>query len=160
MKSVFLALTVVAVSQLELDAQQPILACETSPTIRATAPADRSADPVTGQWYINTDRSIWVSVPADGWPADGQVFRGRRPIKGQKTYWVRPQGTVLQITGRRLDADAAGVDADIPCCYGTGFQIVALHFPTAGCWEVTATSGDQALRFVTMVRPPVIPRGR
>jgi hypothetical protein len=160
MKSVFLALAVVAVSQLELDAQQPILACEASPVIRAAAPADPSADPVTGHWYINTDRSIWVGVPADGWPAGGLVYRGRRPIKGQKTYWVRPQGTVLRITGRRLDAEAAGVDADVPCCYGSGFQIVALHFPTEGCWEVNATSGDRELRFVTMVRPPVTPRGR
>lgn len=58
MKSVLLALTVVAGSQLELDAQQPILACEASPMIRATAPADRSADPVSGHWYINADRSI------------------------------------------------------------------------------------------------------
>jgi hypothetical protein len=60
----------------------------------------------------------------------------------------------LVIRGRRLDADGPAVEADIPCCYPTGFQIVALHFPTEGCWEVNATAGDSELRFVTRVKPP------
>lgn len=131
----------------------PATGCVTSPTINAAAPADSNADPVTGAWFVNDDRSIWVAVPREGWPAGGQVFRGNRAVKGQKTYWVRPQGSDLHITGRRLDADAPPVETDIPCCYPTGFQIVALHFPTEGCWEVTATSGDRALTFTTAVRP-------
>jgi hypothetical protein len=81
-------------------------------------------------------------------------------IKGQKTYWVRPRGTALKISGRRLDAEAPAVDADVPCCYTTGFQIVALHFPTEGCWEVHATAGEHELRFVTKVNPPIASRGQ
>jgi len=65
---------------------------------------------------------------------------------------VRPQGTQLVISGRRLDASAPPVEAHIPCCYGSGFQIVGLHFPTEGCWEVTASAGDGELLFVTEVK--------
>jgi len=56
------------------------------------------------------------------------------------------------IGGRRLDANAPPVEAHIPCCYPAGFQIVALFFPTEGCWEVTAKSGDSELQFVTQVK--------
>jgi hypothetical protein len=116
------------------------------------APKDR-ADSVVGYWYTNTDRTIWANVPAAGWPAGGTVYTRRGPVSGQKTYWVRPKGTQLQIGGRRLDGAAPSVEADIPCCYPTGFQIVALHFPTEGCWEVNARSGESELTFVTRVRP-------
>lgn len=57
------------------------------------------------------------------------------------------------ITGRRIDGPAPPLEAHIPCCYESGFQIVGLHFPTAGCWEVLATSGEHELRFITNVRP-------
>jgi hypothetical protein len=133
-------------------AEEP--ACPTSPLVSAEAPAEAFTSSVIGRWYINADRTIWAGwVPAGGWPAGGTLYSGSRPVKGQKTYWVRPKGTDLAITGRRLDAEAAPVEAHIPCCYRSGFQIVGLHFPTEGCWEVNATSGDHTLRFVTYVRP-------
>ena len=138
----------------------PMRACDTTPTVQATSPRDPGADPVHGYWYVNGDRSIWVSVPRDGWPAGGRVYRGNHVISGQKTYWVRPRGTALTITGRRLDAAAPPVAADLPCCYTSGFQIVALHFPTEGCWEVKAAAGDRELSFVTKVSPPLPQRGQ
>ena len=79
-------------------------------------------------------------------------------MKGQKSYWVRPQGTKLAISGRRLDAGGSPVEAYVPCCYPTGFQIVSLHFPTAGCWQVDARAGDSKLQFVTRVKPEVTAR--
>ncbi|HEX2342805.1 MAG TPA: hypothetical protein VHI98_20170 [Vicinamibacterales bacterium] len=75
-------------------------------------------------------------------------------MDGQKTYWVRPQGTRLVISGRRLDAVAPPVEAHISCCYTSGFQIVGLFFPTEGCWEVKATAGEKELQFVTQAKPP------
>ena len=77
-------------------------------------------------------------------------------VKGQKTYWVRPTGPQLVISGRRLDGSAPPVEAHIPCCYPTGFQIVGLFFPTEGCWEVHAKAGESELRFVTYVRPSTV----
>jgi hypothetical protein len=48
----------------------------------------------------------------------------------------RPRGTQLLVSGRRLDASAPPIEAHIPCCYTSGFQIVGLLFPTEGCWDV------------------------
>jgi hypothetical protein len=158
MRRVVLALVAVATAQHSVIAQQPASTCQTTATVHATSPLERSADPVGGEWYINEDKSIWVSVPRDGWNAGGQVYRGDREVKGQKTYWVRPRGTALAVSAVRLDGLAPTVEADVPCCYTSGFQIVALHFPTEGCWEVRATSGDHFLSFVTKVLPPLPPR--
>ena len=126
--------------------------CPATPTVIDCSPVDEAADPIVmHDWYINADRSIWVAVPADGWPSGGTLFQGDRAIKGQKTYWVRPRGEDLIITGRRLDSSAPPLEAQVPCCYPTGFQIVALHFPTEGCWEVSAKAGTSELTFVTRV---------
>ncbi len=76
---------------------------------------------------------------------------GAGAVRGNKTYWVRPEGAELVITGRRLDAEGPGVEAGIPCCYPTGFQIVDLFFPAEGCWQVTARAAGRELTFVTHV---------
>lgn len=134
--------------------------CAASSMIRDSAPSDPIADPVgPANWYINADHTIWAGpLPESGWPPGGRLYSGSEVIKGQKTYWVRPQGTELAISGRRLDASAPPVEAHIPCCYRTGFQIVGLFFPTEGCWEVTAKAGDSELRFVTQVRQATVGR--
>jgi hypothetical protein len=132
--------------------------CQAAPSRAKRRPVDNSpfesgADPIVmSPWYINADRTIWVSVPAGGWESGGLVHQGSKVMKGQKTYWVRPKGTDLAISGRRIDGESPPAHAHLPCCYRSGFQIAALHFPTAGCWEVTATSGNSELRFVTEVR--------
>jgi hypothetical protein len=132
------------------------LSCAASPLTRESAPPESSADPIRhANWYINADRTIWAGpVPDDGWPSGGKLSVGGVVVDGQKTYWVRPRGTQLVISGRRLDAAAPPVEAHTPCCYTSGFQIVGLFFPTEGCWEVKATAGEKALQFVAEVEPP------
>jgi hypothetical protein len=129
--------------------------CAASQVAQDSAPPDSGADPIgPANWYINSDRTIWAGpVPAGGWPAGGKLYSGSRVVNGQKTYWVRPQGTQLVIAGHRIDATAPPVEASIPCCYPTGFQIVALFFPTEGCWEVSATAGEREFKFITQVKP-------
>lgn len=69
-----------------------------------------------------------------------------------KFWWWRLKPGQLKIEGRRLDADAPPLRADIPEGYGPkGFQAVGLIFPTVGCWEVTGRLGDEELKFVTWV---------
>ena len=118
-------------------------ACKpTRPEIAQPA-KDPGADPFpNGRWYINADRTIWA-----GWDA-ANLTQGRN-----KVLWIRPQGTDLEISGRRLDSEASPLVASIPCCYPTGFQATGLTFPTAGCWEVKAKAGSSALTFVTLVKP-------
>jgi hypothetical protein len=59
------------------------------------------------------DRTIWA-----GWDAASSVSGG----KGNKVLWIRPQGTQLKVTGRRLDTDAPPLKVTIPCCHPTGFH--------------------------------------
>lgn len=71
-----------------------------------------------------------------------------------KFFWWRGEGVraPLTIEGRRLDAPAPALRAEIPEGYGlTGFQSSALLFPSEGCWEVTGEAGGARLTFVTLV---------
>jgi hypothetical protein len=119
--------------------------CAVTQPVRATPQRDPNADAYgSGPWYINADRTIWA-----GWDAVRMVAGER----GNKVLWIRPQGTDLEVTGRRLDREALPLTAHIPCCYPRGFQASGLIFPSAGCWEVTAKSGASTLTFVTRVGP-------
>ena len=153
--TVLLLGTVVAAVETPAQSQTARGSCLVSPVVPDVAPADPGADPVgSANWYINDDRTIWAGpVPAGGWPSGGKLYSGGRVVNGQKTYWVRPQRKQLVISGHRTDSTAPPLEANIPCCYPTGFQIVGLFFPTEGCWEVSATAGDRELKFVTEVKP-------
>jgi hypothetical protein len=154
-----LLVTVVARVETSAQSQPANGSCAVSQVTRDAVPIDPNAGAGgrAEDWYINADRTIWAGpVPAGGWPSGGTVHSGEGAVKGQKTYWVRPQGTQLVITGHRIDGQAAPLEAHVPCCYTTGFQIVALHFPTPGCWRVWARAGDRDLTFVTRVKPSTV----
>ncbi len=102
--------------------------------------------------YLGNDL-LWTVL----WP-EGRVVmteaHNREPdgSLSMKWGWWRGVAGPLSIEGRRLDAEAAPLRADIPQGYGeTGFQVSALVFPTTGCWEVTGRVGDASLTFVTEV---------
>ena len=117
--------------------------CRATEEIRAEPPRDPNADPFgPGPWYINADRTIWA-----GWDA----VRMRAGKRGNKVLWIRPAGTQLTVSGRRLDGKAQPMKSTIPCCYPTGFQASGLAFPTGGCWEITGVAGTSQLTFVTKV---------
>jgi WD40 repeat protein len=117
--------------------------CPVTEPVRDAPPDDPHADPFAyANWYVNSDRSIWVGPSPEYW--NGGV--------SNKVMFIRPQGTDLKVTGRRLDAGALPLETRIPCCYPTGFQVASVYFPTPGCWEVTAAAGDSELTFVTQVK--------
>jgi hypothetical protein len=119
--------------------------CALTQPIRAEPLRDPKADPFgTGPWYVNADRSIW---------AGGDAVRMVAGEKGNKVLWIRPQGTKLVVSGRRLDAEASPPKASMPCCYPTGFQASGLTFSTQGCWEISAKAWTSNLTFVTRVGP-------
>ena len=71
---------------------------------------------------------------------------------GMKFGWRRGVPGRLRIEGRRLDAPASLLRAEVPNGYGDlGFQATYVIFPTPGCWEVTGRVGDASVTFVTMV---------
>ena len=122
--------------------------CPVTEPINAVPPPDPNAESFgrfePWPWYINADRTIWA-----GWDAVRMVAGP----KGNKVLWIRPWGTQLTVSGRRLDAQAPPPTANIPCCYPTGFQASGLTFPTEGCWEMSAKAGNSQLTFVTRVGP-------
>ncbi len=129
----------------------PMDDCPMTEAVWAKPPEDAAVlnAPEYGYYFVNEDRSIWASA---GWT--GQAgYALHAGEDGNKEGWFRPEGAKLEITGRRIDGQAAPLEADVPCCYPTRFQATGLYFPTPGCWEVTAKAADRALTFVVAVEP-------
>ena len=126
-------------------------ACPLTEPVWAMPPEDSAVldPPAYGYYYLNEDRSIWASA----WWEEQEEYSLRVSEDGLKVGWFRPAGAELVITGQRLDGEAPPLEAEAPCCYATRFQASGLYFPTAGCWEVTATAADSKLTFVVWVEP-------
>jgi hypothetical protein len=118
--------------------------CPVSTPVRATAPPDPNADPVSGYWHMSADRRLWAPAPAPGVTPTGI---GR--------YWVRPAGTQLTFTARRLDVPGPPVISEEGAGYQTSFYFGTVDIPTDGCWEVTAKAGTSEVTFVAEIRYPV-----
>jgi hypothetical protein len=75
---------------------------------------------------------------------------------GRKFMWWRTIEGQLTVSGRRLDAPAPPLRAEVPAGYGsTGFQPIGLFFASEGCWEVVGRVAGSDLRFVVWVPRPV-----
>lgn len=127
-----------------------LAACPATEPAWVKPPEDSAVQgsPGYGYYFVNEDLSIWASA---WWT--GQEENYLLPGEGIKVGWFRPEGATLEITGRRLDAKSAPLEAHVPCCYPTRFQATGLYFPTEGCWEVTAKAADSLLSFVVRVEP-------
>lgn len=103
----------------------------------------------------------------DTWYGDGQLragldrgYGGRwfagpaaKPV-ALKVLWLRPSWKPLTVEGRRLDAPGPALAAEIiPGYDGFAYQVTALTFPTAGCWEVVGRIPEAELRVVVRVLP-------
>jgi hypothetical protein len=107
-------------------------------------PPDANTAKLTDTWYAN--EWLWAGLVP---PFQGVWYAG-----GVKVGWWRTAPGKLTIEGKRLDAPAPPLRADVPEGYGSsGFQATGIDFPTEGCWEVTGKVGDRSLRFVVQVRP-------
>ena len=157
-KIVAVAITIVSASSGPI-AQQLV---NTEPTCDVTLPngvvAGGTTEPQRGSYG-----NALLSVGPFGLWADGTVIfkpGGAGVVLpdgalSMKFGWTRAIPGKLNVTGRRIDSEAAPLRSEIPCCYDpTGFQASALIFPTAGCWEVSAQIADRQdskLTFVTKV---------
>ena len=99
--------------------------------------------------------ALHVVLPQDKrfvFAADSPGFRDQHGALGIKVGWVRKIQGQLEITGRRLDAQAPKLRAWISDGYGdTGFQTSYVIFPTPGCWEIVGSVAQHQLVFVVEV---------
>lgn len=102
------------------------------------------------------------SLFTSGLAEDGEIVADQRWIAedgsiGIKFPWWRALGVGaagdLEITGHEINTGAI-VTASIPDGYGQAFQASGITFPTEGCYEITVTSGDAMLTFVTKITKP------
>ncbi|MFA5908808.1 MAG: hypothetical protein WC815_08535 [Vicinamibacterales bacterium] len=131
--------------------QNPVACAVTTPNGVVASGGDK--DP-------NSYGNRQVSVGPFGlWPDGTVVFKPggagfitRDGSLGMKFGWLRGVPGQLRIDGRRLDAPASPLRAEVSNGYGTlGFQATYVIFPTPGCWEITGRVGDASVTFVTMV---------
>jgi hypothetical protein len=119
----------------------------------AAGPPGASPDTFFGYDSSHGNGKLWVGGL---WP-NGVIDAGPEFVDpdgsvGMKFGWWRAVPGHLGIMGRRLDAAAPPLRADVPSGYGeTGFQASGVTFPTEGCWEVTGKVGKTTLTFVTFV---------
>lgn len=119
--------------------------CQVTP-YSAQKPPDPHTASFTETWYGND--ALWAGLAP---PYEGNWYAGP---KGLKVLWYRSVAGQLTVEGRRLDAEAPGLQADIPAGYGNvGYQASGLIFPSEGCWEVIGRVAGQDLRFVVQVHP-------
>lgn len=132
-----------------------------SPTNDPSCPvtiANRSTPPGERPNHLqHGNGTLWTEL----WLEGKVLFRPGGPGQvlpdgslSMKFPWWRGEGVrgVLTIQGRRLDATAPSLSADIPEGYGdSGFQASGIIFPSEGCWEVTGKASNAELTFVTLV---------
>jgi hypothetical protein len=89
-------------------------------------------------------RGVVIITPDNAGP-DGRL--------GMKFGWYLTASGFLAITGRRLDAPAPALSAEISQgdAPSSGFRASGVIFPTEGCWQVTGSAGRASLTFVTFV---------
>jgi hypothetical protein len=127
----------------------PAVTCRPTMSDGSTPPGEQ---PSSG-YYGNG--SIWTALWPDGVVvADPDQVDSSGAIHMKFPWWRGPSiSGKMEIEGRRLDASAPPLIADVPEGYGlTGFQASALIFASPGCWQVEAHVGSATLQFVTLVR--------
>jgi hypothetical protein len=111
-------------------------------------------DSLFGSASAHGNGPIWVGalwqhgvviIAPDNVTADGRL--------SMKFGWYLTASGFLAITGRRLDAPAPALSADISQgdAPSIGFRASSVIFPDEGCWQVTGSTGRASLTFVIFV---------
>ena len=116
-----------------------------------------NGDPPPGQSRsrgFHGNGALWTSLPPNGvveFRPGGPGFVLPDGSLMMKFPWWRKAEDNLEITGRRLDASAPLLRAEIGGSGDIHMVPTYIIFPTVGCWEVTGKVGDVRLVFVTSV---------
>ena len=94
-----------------------------------------------GLFYLSPDRKIWARVGGWNTSTPGAL----------RVLWLKPLGVPLEVRGRRLDAAVPPLRISSGGDDQLDYRASHLIFPTEGCWEIVAQSGNSVLRFVTYI---------
>lgn len=110
-------------------------------------------------WYEN---GIWVTLPPDGVlelsPHDEVAVGKLRGWRSTTLTWMRADGVegYVIVSGKRLDAPSNRSPQSPLSPERQYVQLGAVRtgiaFPSAGCWQVTGTVGENAITWVVDVR--------
>lgn len=98
--------------------------------------------------------TLWTALWPEGtvpFGANGPGSIGADGSLNMKFPWWRKSEQELKITGRRLDAPAPPLRANIGASTDVHMVPADIIFPTEGCWEVTGKAGTDTLTFVAHV---------
>ena len=151
MRSILILLTLVVAAG--CDARTPTsppgAPCIPTLPTGGTVPGETTVNP---QLYSNGQLST-VLQPTGEILADDRMIEADGSI-GWKFAWWRAPGVGaagdLRITGHEITTGAT-ITASIAEGYGQRFQASGIFFPTEGCYEIKAVSGETQLTFVTKV---------
>jgi hypothetical protein len=132
---------------------------EPAPSLDA-ANAPHDGVPYPGYFWYGPD-GLWTELPQNGvWaglPVDAHGY-GNKLFFWHRDYdWNVEPEPPLTVTGRRLDAPADPL-AVLPATNGFTedvgmFMLAGGNFPTAGCWEVSASYHAARLTYVIWIAP-------
>ena len=122
-------------------------ACPITPALDERPPDKHLADwSPQGRWFKSPDGKIWVAAEN----LDDLATLGLG--KATKVLWGKPAGLDLSVIGRRLDAKALPLIAQVlPYYHDDNLNPSGIGVPTPGCWEIEARAGDSLLRIVLEV---------
>ncbi len=131
-----------------------------SPPFVPPAPYPATTGP--GAFWFGTQK-LWTVLPTSG---EWRGLRGYNPTDlsyrqklfwwRQGSYWVAEPRPKLIVTGRQLDASeppliVSGPHAGYREQDTKSFMVVAVDFPTLGCWEITGDYEGDKLSYVVWV---------
>lgn len=126
--------------------------CPTTPSFESPGqiPGNgwRDGFPAGMAWFKSTDNQTWTAADNQLWFADQPGYT----TAGLKALWLKPVGSNLAVTGRRLGGEGIPT-SNLSGGYFGDVQASGLSFSTGGCWEIEARAGDAYLRFVISVEP-------
>ena len=133
----------------------PAVACNPTQPNGDTPPGEDASPSFYGNGRLYTS-ALWAGGAIVADPS----FVGPDGSISMKFAWWRAPGVGapgdLQITGHERSTGAS-ILASIPDGYGQRFQASGITFPTEGCYEITARSGDAELTFVVKVTKVISP---
>ena len=132
----------------------------TAPTI-ANCPVTIGEAPPDQEWkdvFRFGGEVLSVQLYVDGWWRGHGLernYRGRLWWFSDGYNGLTESAPPLEVTGRRLDAEAASANVFSTNATdgedGWWAMIVIAEFPSAGCWELTGKYGGQIVTFVVLV---------